>query len=372
MEKHPNIELFKSADDDFAWAERSDYWRTHKPTVRGRPKKFKYREPLILCGHAAHIRVDHGSLIIRNGFTHYPQKQEVIRLFPGDPNLPDRIVMIDGSGGISFDALNWMSEQQIEFVRLDWRGEVTNIAGRSGYAGNSKLIQAQKEIKGTKLEIEIARHLIVEKIEASIKTLKLIIPKSEIREIAISRLDEKYFEIRNNQKSIAISRLLGIEGVCAATYFRAWQRLPIKWSGFKKKPIPENWHEIGPRKMEWRDNSRNARHPVNAMLNYGYGMLASQVRIQTVAAGLDPTIGIMHGNKNNRIPLVYDLMEPLRPVVDRAILEFALAHTFAPGDFAINRWGGCRLNPQMAKVVAGRIFGVKADRVVSEFLRFLR
>jgi hypothetical protein len=123
--------------------------------------------------------------------------------------------MIDGSGGISFDALNWMSEQQIEFVRLDWRGEITNVAGRSGYAGNSKLIQAQKEIKGTKSEIEIARHLIVEKIAASIKALKLIIPKSEIREIAISRLDKKYFEIRNSQKSIAISRLLGIEGVCA-------------------------------------------------------------------------------------------------------------------------------------------------------------
>ena len=57
------------------WLERSEHWSSYKPTIRGRPKKFKFREPLLLCGHAAHLRVDHGSLLIRDGFTHYPQKQ---------------------------------------------------------------------------------------------------------------------------------------------------------------------------------------------------------------------------------------------------------------------------------------------------------
>lgn len=331
------------------WAERSEYWRTFQPVIRGCPKKFKYREPLILCGHAAHIRVDHGSLLIRNGFTHYPQRQEIARLFPGDPNLPDRIVMLDGSGGLSFDALNWMSEQQIEFVRLNWRGEITNIAGRSGYAGNSKLIQAQNKIRGNKAEIELARYFISEKIEASIKTLKLVIPKSENREIAISRLSQKYSEIRKSRKHCTISLFLGVEGACAAAYFKAWHNLPIKWAGFKKKPIPENWFEISPRTMVWRKRAYNARHPVNAMLNYGYGILANEMRGQVVAAGLDPTIGIIHGTSSNRIPLVYDLMEPLRPLVDRTILKFALTHTFMPNDFAINRFGACRINPQMAR-----------------------
>ena len=37
------------------------------------------------------------------------------------------------------------------------------------------------------------------------------------------------------------------------------------------------------------------------------------------------------------------------------ILEFALANTFTPGDFTINSKGGCRLNPQLAKVVAKEI-----------------
>jgi CRISPR-associated protein Cas1 len=366
----PSIQTHSVQECAYAsWATRSEYWLAHKPVIRGRPKKFKYREPLILCGHAAHIRVDHGSLLIRNGFTHYPQKQEIIRLFPGDQNLPDRIVMIDGSGGLSFDALNWMSEQQIEFVRLDWQGEITNVAGRSGYGGNLKLIEAQREIKGSKWELDIARHLISQKIENSIQTLKAVIPKSENRELAISRLTKKWSEVQKPKKLFSISNLLGIEGACAAAYFAAWKNLPIKWSGFKKKPIPENWFEISPRTMAWRKRAYNARHPANAMLNYGYGILANEMRGRVVAMGLDPRIGIIHGNSSNKMPLVYDLMEPLRPLVDRAILEFTLSHTFMPGDFAINRWGACRLNPQMVRVVAKQAVGIADGKTVAEYIK---
>jgi len=65
-------------------------------------------------------------------------------------------------------------------------------------------------------------------------------------------------------------------------------------------------------------------------------MLISQVRTELVAAGFDPCIGFAHRRVWNPIPLIYDLMEPLRPVVDRKVLEFALAHTFTPGDFTIS------------------------------------
>jgi len=86
--------------DDVGWSDRCEFWRTLAAHKRGIPKKYRYREPLILCGHGIRLRVDHGTLLIRNGFTHYPQKSEDIRFFPGDPNLPDRIVISDGSGGI--------------------------------------------------------------------------------------------------------------------------------------------------------------------------------------------------------------------------------------------------------------------------------
>ena len=354
--------------DDSNWKDRSEYWRTYQPATRGARRKFKYRQPLILCGHGVRIRVDHNTLLIRNGFTHYPQETEEFRFFPGDANLPDRIIILDSDGGISFDALNWMSEQNIEFVRLNWRGEITNVGGRSGYAGNSKLIQAQNNIRGTKTEIELARYLIAEKIDASIQTLKVAVPKSEKRIFAIARLTKNLYEIRDPREQYKLSAILGVEGLCAAAYFGAWHNLPIKWTGLKRKPIPNHWFEIIPRTMSWRQGSRNARHPVNAMLNYGYGILANQLRTQIISVGLDPTIGILHGNWRNRIPLVYDLMEPLRPVVDRAILHFVLSHTFTQGDFTINNLGGCRLNPQMAKTITSLIGGIKVDHILRAFV----
>jgi CRISPR-associated protein Cas1 len=52
------------------------------------------------------------------------------------------------------------------------------------------------------------------------------------------------------------------------------------------------------------------------MLNYGYAVLESQVRIGVLAAGLDPRVGYFHGKQT----LVLDLIEPMRPVVDQVIL----------------------------------------------------
>ncbi len=89
---------------------------------------------------------------------------------------------------------------------------------------------------------------------------------------------------------------------------------------------------------------------------------------EVVAAGYDPTIGISHGRHTNPIPFVYDLMEPLRPIVDRKVLEFALSHTFTPGDFTINSKGGRRPNPQLAKVVASTVGGIKTDHIVRPFV----
>jgi CRISP-associated protein Cas1 len=92
---------------------------------------------------------------------------------------------------------------------------------------------------------------------------------------------------------------------------------------------------------------------VNAILNYAYAALQSQIQINAVAEGYDPTIGIMHEGNNGSAAFIFDLMEPHRPVVDRAVLEFVKAHVFDPADFVIRSDGVCRLNPEMARFVTG-------------------
>lgn len=55
---------------------------------------------------------------------------------------------------------------------------------------------------------------------------------------------------------------------------------------------------------------------LNAMLNYGYAILRATVARGIMAAGLHPGLGIHHRNRQNTMPLVDDVMEPFRPLVD--------------------------------------------------------
>jgi CRISP-associated protein Cas1 len=48
-------------------------------------------------------------------------------------------------------------------------------------------------------------------------------------------------------------------------------------------------------------------------------------------------------------------MEPERPKVDRAVLDFVKGHVFDSADFVIRTDGVCRLNPEMARMVVARL-----------------
>jgi CRISPR-associated protein Cas1 len=59
----------------------------------------------------------------------------------------------------------------------------------------------------------------------------------------------------------------------------------------------------------------------NRLLNYGYAILRAVVSRSIAAAGLHPSLGLHHHNRYNSFCLADDLMEPFRPVVDKAVYE---------------------------------------------------
>jgi hypothetical protein len=94
----------KLEQDDIAWSTRSGMWQSRVAKVSARRTKRARAQPaLILAGHGISLRVENGALTIQNGFTHYPQQREIIRYFRGDVALPERIILLDGSGSLSFD-----------------------------------------------------------------------------------------------------------------------------------------------------------------------------------------------------------------------------------------------------------------------------
>lgn len=74
------------------------------------------------------------------------------------------------------------------------------------------------------------------------------------------------------------------------------------------------------------DFRRHAKEDgINPCLDYGYAVLRGVVSRALCGAGLNPTLGIHHHNRYNPFCLADDLMEPYRPVVDRAVADLLVA-----------------------------------------------
>ena len=72
---------------------------------------------------------------------------------------------------------------------------------------------------------------------------------------------------------------------------------------------------------------------INSLLNYGYAIMRAAVARAVVGAGLHPSLGLHHHNQYDSLCLADDLMEPLRPWVDRKTYEITREE---PGKAEIN------------------------------------
>jgi CRISPR-associated endonuclease Cas1 len=349
--------------DDWEWAERNEFWLTEfrgSATPRGRRERAK--QPLILCGHGVSLRIENGALVIRDGFTHYPQKTETHRFFRGDIAIPPRIIMLDGSGTVSFDVLKWLSEQRVALVSINWKGEVLSVIGGYGYAADRDKVRWQAETRADNhRRMGFSAGLIIRKLARSIETLEAAIPPSARRDAAINKAVHGLDQLKSNPPT-DMTALRLVEATCASAYFGAWRGVEMKWKATARRPIPDDWRVFTSRASIANGaklKNVNASHPLNAMLNYAYAALQTQLHVRAVADGFDPTLGIMHHGRRDAPAYVFDLMEPERPKVDRAVLDFVKGHVFDPADFVIRADGVCRLNPEMARVVVAGVSMVR-------------
>ncbi|MCX7817862.1 MAG: CRISPR-associated endonuclease Cas1 [Kiritimatiellae bacterium] len=112
-----------------------------------------------------------------------------------------------------------------------------------------------------------------------------------------------------------LDALLGLEGSAAAEYFSLF-------AAFFPPHAP----------MATRSR-RPPRDPPNAVLSYGYTILAGEMICAILAAGLDPALGFYHDAARNRAALALDLIEPFRaPLVDALALDLFSHHVLEPDE----------------------------------------
>ena len=107
------------------------------------------------------------------------------------------------------------------------------------------------------------------------------------------------------------ARLLGYEGEAAAVYF----------GHFDAMLAPSTGRELPTFEFS-RRTRRPPTDPVNALLSFGYSMLARNMLTALATVGLDPYMGLYHRLRHGRPALALDLMEPYRPIItDSCVLQ---------------------------------------------------
>jgi CRISP-associated protein Cas1 len=263
--------------------------------------------------------------------------------------------MLDGSGSLSFDVVSWLSEQGVPLVRVNYQGDVASVIGGTGFAMCPDKVRWQIETRDDPVKrLAFSCDLIGRKLESSLEALRITIP-TKAAAPAISRIEAALGKVRSGSVT-SIDELRMIEAVAAGAYFASWQGLQLEWRSRRRHPIPDAWLTINGRNSIGRGRSlsnRNAKHPLNAVLNYAYGVLHSQVQIELVAEGYDPRRGIMHVDRKDAdaLAFVFDMIEPRRAAIDAKVLKFMLSSAFTGADFVIRADGVCRLAPQLARQV---------------------
>lgn len=180
-------------------------------------------------------------------------------------------------------------------------------------AGTVETRRAQLAAYGDARGAEIARRLVAGKIRNQEKLLRYFAKnregaarhRLEQTATALRRLRIQALRAEGNHADAVRPALMGIEGGAARLYWQALVAILPEALGFGGRV-----HE-GPADV------------VNAMLNYGYGILYAHVWGAVMNAGLEPFAGFLHSDRAGKPSLVLDLTEEFRqPVVDRAVLAW--------------------------------------------------
>lgn len=229
-------------------------------------------------------------------------------------------------------------KNNIHLTLLNWNGNLlsTTISDYSK-SGKLRINQYQKYLDNT-TRYNIAEKLVFTKIDCSLYILKELAKfyPIDIRKIKAS------FEKEHGlyQKSGSISSLITYEGRIAQRYFDGMSVIFAH--------IAPSFHYEGRRGKSYSWNM-NASDEVNALLNYGYAILESEVRKIINTIGLDMAIGYLHETVQFRTSLVYDIMELFRWMIDLSIIQYLDEDKPKKSDFIVTENYNTRLKEKTAK-----------------------
>lgn len=221
-------------------------------------------------------------------------------------------LIISGKASITSELIKSLVEQGVDILFTSPMGKPVARVVHTKLGGTAANRYEQYKSINDQRAIEVAKAVIFGKIRNQTSNLRYYSKSRRMNEEISSKLydsykilKEKAEKLKNedfNDLDFARKKILAYEAECANVY----------WDGLKL--ILRKWNFDG-RDQEGKD-------PVNLCLNITYNLLACQIWKYTLKFGLDPFLGYLHVERPGRLSLVFDLMEPFRPMVDRFTFSF--------------------------------------------------
>ena len=292
---------------------------------------------LVSDGYGISLRVLYGKLHIEDGIG--PHRRSIV-LDRAGSGL-ERLVLLGKSGTLTLEALAWLRAIGATLVQLSPSGDVLAHSVPFGYDGQP-IRRAQALAVATGLDVEVARNLIARKLTGQRANL------SRLR-VNLQGFDALCETLKHAD---SIERVRVCEAQAAAIYWNAWSSVPIRLRSRDLTRVPTRWARYDSRASILTGAPRAATNPVNSLLNYTYALLESEARLALLAAGLDPTLGVLHADQRNRDSFALDVMEPVRPNVDAFLLDLLEDRVFTSRDFVELSNGVCRVAAPLSHELA--------------------
>ena len=211
---------------------------------------------------------------------------------------------------VTSDAIFLAIEHEIEILFVEPKGKPIGRVWSPKYGSISTIRKGQLNFTLSKSGLLWIKEVICQKIQNQQAMLLMCKCDTDLlknqQTKAIARLEDYASKIKTIDGEVVpdvAAQLRGWEGVSSKIYFECMNLF-----------LPEEYRFVA-----------RSQHPamdvVNALLNYGYGMLYGKIEGALIKAGIDPYVGVMHRDDYNRPVLVYDVIELYRVWVDYVVFN---------------------------------------------------
>ncbi|RDY23798.1 CRISPR-associated endonuclease Cas1 [Romboutsia maritimum] len=236
-------------------------------------------------------------------------------------------ILITSGITITSDAMELALENDIDIVMIDKVGNPLGRLHNNKMGSISTIRKNQLKLEESKLGTILIKEILSQKINNQIKNLRELsrTRNSSIKQIiydTTANMNKQLIKIQQIPSTRKIKdirlNIQGHEGSASRMYFSSLSEL-----------LPKKY------KFECR-SQRPAKDEFNCMLNYGYGIMYSNIEKACVLTGLDPYIGIMHVDNYNKKTFVFDLIEMYRGYIDKIVFKVLNANEINEKCFDIN------------------------------------